>query len=128
MVTTGSLGSLARQVAKGADNGGDDGIATPEIVHESTLEPVQRSLAVQLYLDCLARLMQIDVADGPDLSAEEQRRLRTRAAVGTIETLTTLRRRTLRQRPPPGGTASWRPPCALPTAHGSIVGYGCGLR
>ena len=66
------------------------GSPTPEEVHESTLEPVQRSLAVQLYLDRLARLMQLDVADGPDLSAEEQRRLRTRAAVGTIETLTTL--------------------------------------
>ena len=47
-------------------------------------------LAVQLYLDRLARLMQLDVADGPALSAEEQRRLRTRAIVGTIETLTSL--------------------------------------
>jgi hypothetical protein len=66
------------------------GSQSSETVHESALEPVQRSLAVQLYLERLARLMRLDVTDGPDLSAEERRRLRTRAIVGTIEALTAL--------------------------------------
>jgi hypothetical protein len=66
------------------------GSQSSETSQESALEPVQRSLAVQLYLERLARLMRLDAADSPDLSAEERRRLRTRAIVGTIEALTAL--------------------------------------
>jgi hypothetical protein len=47
-------------------------------------------LVVQFYLDRLTRLLRLDVADTPDLSSEEQQRLRTRAAIGAIETLTAL--------------------------------------
>jgi hypothetical protein len=63
---------------------------TPAAIDEPTIDPERRPVIVQLYLDRLARLVQLDSADIPGLSVEEQQRLRTRAVVGAIEALTAL--------------------------------------
>ena len=104
------------------------GSQTPEIVHDdSALEPVQRSLAVQL-LDRLARLVQLDVADGPDLSAGEQRATAHPGGRRDDRDADDPRGRAQRQRPPPGGATPEQPRRPLRTARCPVVNSDRGLR